>query len=465
MKLQVYQWNYSGDVNFYAGNSVLKKLAVKMDDGMFHLGRDDNAKVGDVVNTECQRFATDDSIVFLRETAMISEIDTVEDGKGNKKKDIKVEVKSETCTINKADGKTTNFELLRDVYTKRKSSYYQKSHVNLIILDCLLMYIQYNSPYLYAEIEKVDPFNSGCVPCIDTVIQNVFKMCDNLEGAEKVFKSTSKALAKKMLRDPNFKLNEAKKIANVVDMPKFALDFMSVTHMSKLSDSFKQMHNMDGNTLKIFIEYLSNIRKFGPQKEKEMYYTKFCSNICELLERGYKITSLLKYLTRQQLLTQRMLSLPIEPSTLLLDYYNMSEDMGLKFDRTPQNIEKSHYIISKNYKVNNSEELKLKFKEKAKSMLKMEVIDKDFSLIVPKTVEDMIEEGNLLHHCVASYCKKVVMGEANVLFFRSTAAPNVPFVTIELDDYKNIVQAKGSWNEDVSDDILAEIKKLVKKIA
>ena len=83
--------------------------------------------------------------------------------------------------------------------------------------------------------------------------------------------------------------------------------------------------------------------------------------------------------------------------------------------------------------------------------------NKKFLIRLPANGEEIKKEGEALHHCVATYIRRVASGETNILFIRKKETPMVPFYTLE---YKNgkVVQCRGMRNCDMT----AEVKTFVK---
>lgn len=69
--------------------------------------------------------------------------------------------------------------------------------------------------------------------------------------------------------------------------------------------------------------------------------------------------------------------------------------------------------------------------------------DGEFSITIPKTTQDIINEGKALHHCVGVYVDKVVRREDMIYFLRKDR--EVPYVTIEVKD-KKVTQVEGDMN-------------------
>lgn len=67
-------------------------------------------------------------------------------------------------------------------------------------------------------------------------------------------------------------------------------------------------------------------------------------------------------------------------------------------------------------------------------------IDK-YKIVMPKEAEELIEEGNVLGHCVASYIEKVVAGDCIVVFMREDV--ETPYLTVEILPDKSVPQVEG----------------------
>lgn len=328
---------------------------------------------------------------------------------------------------------------------------YQKNFnfdLGLTLLDLYLEMMATFHPFLYNKIIASNCFTGSMAKDLKIVTKNFYKGFKYPDAFEKIISTTTSSVLKKMIRKDSFNLVPAKKVSQIIEIPKQAIDFISQTGMASLMEPFKKINTIDGNTLVLFINYLQYIKKFSPSKQRELSLYRFSNNCSQLLESGYSINPLLRYLTKQQILTQGTLELPLEISTILLDYYNMATEMCCPFERTPQHLEKSHYVLQKNQLINNSPEFRLVFEKKCLELQSMNLKSKEYLFITPKTVSDMVYEGQMLHHCVASFCKRIVRNECYIFFLRKIAEPETPFVTVLVNKDFKVLQAKGLWNED-----------------
>jgi hypothetical protein len=58
----------------------------------------------------------------------------------------------------------------------------------------------------------------------------------------------------------------------------------------------------------------------------------------------------------------------------------------------------------------------------------------DFSIVVPKSAKEIVEEGHALRHCVGSYAKRVAQDECAILFLRRTDNITAPYITLRVKD-------------------------------
>lgn len=328
---------------------------------------------------------------------------------------------------------------------------YQKSFnfdLGITLLDLYLEVIQTFHPFLYDKIIALNCFTGPMAKDLKIITKNFYKGFKYPDAFEKIISTTSASVFKKIIRKDSFNVVPAKKISQIIEIPKQAIDFITQTGMASLVDAFKKINAIDGNTLVIFINYLQFIKKFSPSKQRELSLYRFAMNCAQLLEEGYSINPLLRYLTKQQILTQGALELPLELSAILLDYYNMAIDTGCSFDKLPQHLEKSHYVLQKNQQISSSQEFRSLFEKKCLELQHMNLKSKDYLFITPKTVDDMVYEGQMLHHCVASFCKRIVRNECYIFFLRKTSEADTPFITVMTNKDFKVLQAKGLWNED-----------------
>jgi hypothetical protein len=75
---------------------------------------------------------------------------------------------------------------------------------------------------------------------------------------------------------------------------------------------------------------------------------------------------------------------------------------------------------------------------------------KGLVIMAPKDADELIKEGQALHHCVGTYIKRIAEGQTVVLFIRKAEAPEEPYCTMEVANGK-IIQCRGKNNADMTE--------------
>lgn len=158
----------------------------------------------------------------------------------------------------------------------------------------------------------------------------------------------------------------------------------------------------------------------------------------------------------------------------LVDYWNMAEQNGddLSDDaiRYPHKLCRAHDDAVKLQEYNEKKELKKKFARRYKELEKFCYESKGISIHPARSEKEMIIEGKLLNHCVATYAARHANGETSIFFIRKSADPDTPYFTLEY-DFKNmrVVQNRGLRNcsrkqevEEFEKEWIKYIKKITK---
>lgn len=108
----------------------------------------------------------------------------------------------------------------------------------------------------------------------------------------------------------------------------------------------------------------------------------------------------------------------------------------------------------------------LPFKKSLKRNL--EWTDGEYSIIVPDSLAELTVEGSVLHHCVGGYKDSVAEHKEGIVFLRKTAAPKLPFFTIDVTIEPNgkymIRQCHGDRNCNPSHELVEVLKKWAKSV-
>ena len=132
---------------------------------------------------------------------------------------------------------------------------------------------------------------------------------------------------------------------------------------------------------------------------------------------------------------------------VLYDYYDYIKDLD-KLGRTeehylyPTNLEKAHEKLRKQIEIKANKELQDKIKKRKELLNKLSYQSNKFKTYPAPDTQSLIDEGNRLNHCVASYADRYASGETNIFFIRDIHRPDVPRLTMEIQKNR-IIQVRG----------------------
>lgn len=131
----------------------------------------------------------------------------------------------------------------------------------------------------------------------------------------------------------------------------------------------------------------------------------------------------------------------------------------------PKDLTQRHDIAAQLIR-HQANEAELKRYKKRRRMLekKYAYSNSGLSILVPMGSEEIVKEGQTLHHCVGGYAKRHVDGAVTILFLRKSRTPGRSFLTIELYEDKGQIKIKqihGYRNEGYgnSKEVMPPIKK------
>ena len=90
--------------------------------------------------------------------------------------------------------------------------------------------------------------------------------------------------------------------------------------------------------------------------------------------------------------------------------------------------------------------------------------DEDYSVRIPSKLEEIIKEGEQLHHCVGSserYWDRIERRESYVLFLRHTSEPDKPYYTLEVEPDGTVRQKRTMYDRQEAD--IDQAKKFLRK--
>lgn len=124
----------------------------------------------------------------------------------------------------------------------------------------------------------------------------------------------------------------------------------------------------------------------------------------------------------------------INRKKMLKDFYDTLKTT------TMQELHDKYQLV---YKAITDAKIEQEYQEVISQLNVQEYDNGEFSITIPKTTKDIINEGKALHHCVGVYVDKVIRREDMIYFLRKDR--EVPYVTIEVKD-KKVTQVEGDMN-------------------
>ena len=198
------------------------------------------------------------------------------------------------------------------------------------------------------------------------------------------------------------------------------------------------------------IKYFIDLAKESGIKCKNYY--DLPSNLIDIIkDRDYNldINSLFEYLTF--CLSAQGLELD---SCIFMqnykDYLRMEFEMAGKIkDKYPKYLKTQHDITVKKYNTWKQHKNDLQIFNNSELHKDLEYKDKNYSIIIPESSEEVLDEALQQHNCLASYIGRIVEDKSVVLFMRSNNDLDKSLVTIEVVD-NEIRQALQKRNTKVT---------------
>lgn len=134
---------------------------------------------------------------------------------------------------------------------------------------------------------------------------------------------------------------------------------------------------------------------------------------------------------------EKIPGVPKRNAHMLCDYLDFAK--ALKYDlrrqdvALPKNLKERHEAASAAAMLLRQEQAKATTSRRVMATIQMyEFAYGGYSIIAPESVEDIVNEGKELHHCVGGYAARHFSGVLEILFLRKTSNLGTPLITLEL---------------------------------
>lgn len=227
-----------------------------------------------------------------------------------------------------------------------------------------------------------------------------------------------------------------------------------------------------------FIKSLNkNVRKSNPSFENLYALKKFNDHrlefdnetlemfnnvdVTRLIFKAYEMTKqspkkLLRYLKNinEKFWEYSNSSFPV--GSIYIDYLTMLNKLKISPDTEimafPKDLKKAHDDAVKMFNAIQEEEKQEMLKKLAESLKKYNYESGTLVLVAPTDINELINEGKSLHHCVGSYVDRVLRGETKIFFIRKTEHKEEPFYTLEFKG-DEVIQCRGKYNAGTTQEI------------
>lgn len=230
---------------------------------------------------------------------------------------------------------------------------------------------------------------------------------------------------------------------------------------SYIREYIKQAKRMDSKRMAI----LSELYSLEPDMTRETFelfkkafphYIQAMSLIRRMIkECGYSLAEVCRLV-----LGSRDTSYPRKALWLQLDYINMCRQMEIPFERFPKYVKKAHDDVSAKFEVKKNEYLIRAFAKKVEELREVRMENGRYQIRCPKSLEELILEGQRMHHCVASYAQRFSNGSSLIFFMRKTEEPDESYITMEFDCAGRLLQARKAFNRGIQN---SEESRLIQK--
>lgn len=146
------------------------------------------------------------------------------------------------------------------------------------------------------------------------------------------------------------------------------------------------------------------------------------------------------------------------------DYLDLMKELNIPLEGTnvllPSNLCNAHdNAVELLNRRKRDVELK-EFEERFKELKHLEEVIDDYSFLIPKSANDLILEGKMLHHCVggAMYINNHAKGKTTIVFIREKNQKEKPLYTLEF-NRNTVVQCRGKHNKIAPDEVMNAVEK------
>lgn len=190
-------------------------------------------------------------------------------------------------------------------------------------------------------------------------------------------------------------------------------------------------------------------------------YYNLLGQLPNIIKYGYTLNQVTKYIMKQYMgdgkwsICQNKVDYrtphPISSIiSLWKDYLEHCELMDIKPDKFPQDVKKAHDDIMTAYKAIEDKMVDKELATIADKYSSYKTTSKHYDVVVPRSVNDFVTEGNNQHNCVGGYVERVRKGMCRVFFIRKIDDMETSYITAECSKSGTLAQIKYRNNISVT---------------
>lgn len=245
--------------------------------------------------------------------------------------------------------------------------------------------------------------------------------------------------------------------ANINSNSKRPEDIMSISR-----DKINRLIKLDGGIRTLNLLQLEEASSRHLTDEEITTIERYQMEVRSIIEAsGYTTTGKIIRYAKKQLKNKKVAGNFISD---WLDYIRMCTGAGLELNETlmfPRDLKAEHNKRTAEFKtIEDSEKNEMYQKLRKDYMRRYSYQNGAYKILVPESLESIVQEGNNQHHCVGTYVNRVAKGESCILFVREKDNLDQAFYTMEVKDGV-VVQCRGKYNNDPSPEIGKKVRKFV----
>ena len=264
------------------------------------------------------------------------------------------------------------------------------------------------------------------------------------------------------------KENKDLSLNQLIPLPKKCLNYVLKQNFDM--HTILRIVDLHKETNKVSLNILQQLYDFTnlPKYRRYPYDNQF--RIYELVRNiavNYKI-DINKILNYIQEVYDHQACKPIETLECWEKYLFSCKELNYKkYDKYPKSLKKATDLTKREVEQQKDKIIQKNFKEAIQPYKDLNLEDDKYCIVLPKTPEDLVKEGDNLKHCVGygGYAEKIANKDSIILFIRNKKHPRKSLYTLEVSTHtKDFLQFRGMQNCVPADDAFVYVNKVIEQV-